>query len=211
MPSVAANDLIRVVSRLAAGAGLDIQNSWHFIVRAAMTHAATDFRDEIQGWLDGVFNNIIGHISSNLDPVDLKIDRVVWNAAKQRADIAENLYFGPWTMATPPSSGGEMLPSQTTPIINLRTARPQTVGRRYMPPFTEAENVSAGNISPAALANLALSGAAQLVSPSFAEGNWDPGVVSPYSGADPHFWEFTSATPAGLFMTQRRRTVGRGS
>lgn len=210
--AISVGDVIRVTSRLNASSLADILNTWHFIVRIVTAQpTAAQVRTAFQDWLDDVFDSLVNHISSAIDPIDLKVDRLVWNGAMNRMDIAENLYFGPWTMASLPNAAGELLPTQLSGIVNLRTTRPQTVGRRFLPPFVEVDSTGGGAIAAAAIANMSLSAADMLLPITTVEFSCEPGVASQYSGADAHFWEFTSGSPNVRFCTQRRRRVGVGS
>lgn len=211
MASFTAGDIIKVVSRLKFNNANDIQNAWHFVAFASATIADNLIRPAVEGWLDGVFDSLSAMIATLIDPYDLKVDKVTWNPALQREQITENLYFGPWTMASAPTASSESLPLQCAPIINMRTVRPQSRGRKFFPPFTETQSDTGGGISASGQANLALAAADMLDILTIDTTNFIPGVISPYSGVYANFLPFSSGTVTPQYCTQRRRRINVGS
>jgi hypothetical protein len=93
----------------------------------------------------------------------------------------------------------------------MRTDRPQTRGRKFFPPFTESFSTPPGQIASAAQANLALAAADMLDPCTIDTIEVYPGVISPYSGTEAHFFIFRNGTVQPYFCTQRRRRVNVGS
>jgi hypothetical protein len=211
MATWASNDMLRVVTRFRTFGVDDISNVWHFITGLAGTATEAAIKAAVEAWLDAVFSPILGYISSAIDPYDIKLDFVEWNVAKQTTQVKQALSLGPWVMAVPPSASGDSLPRQTSPMIQLRTDRPKTKGRRFLPVFSEAAGDSGGYISAAAYANLVLSAAQMLDPVVFGTVDWWPGVPTPYSGSYPNFRIFESGLPTVTFVTQRRRRASVGS
>lgn len=211
MASFNIGDIVKVSSRLKfTPTGGDITNAWHFLCYTAGAATAAALQTAIQGWLDTVFANIASKVSSSVDAYDLKADKTVWNNVLDREEVVENLFLGPWTMASAPSAASESLPLQDAACVTLRTIRPKSRGRKFFPPYTESFSGPGGTVTGGDLTALQDAGADCLLDLTAGTAVFSPGVITPLAPSG-DFLNFFSSVATPNFATQRRRRIGIGS
>lgn len=205
MANFALNEMLQVVFRWKGWSSWDFLNVYHFICDAAGSFTDAQLETALETWADTVYDSLQTHIISDVDVYDIKADRVVWDAVKLQPKITESILWVTWTSSFPPSGAGEALPTQCAANINLRTERPKTRGRKFIPVFREDDSTSGGNLAAGALADLLLAGAAMLIGFSAGTVTFAPGVMSQYSGTEANFFRYLTATVTPNICTQRRR------
>lgn len=194
---VNSGDIIRATAKMTY-VGDDVQNVYH-LQYLGVTTLDSSVVNGIAGVLDDAYDYIDLFISDNVgfDTIE------VWN-------ITQNRLLDEVNWPTLVSGGGvdSALPTQVSALALFNTAVANSQGRKYLPVFTEAENLGGGIISSAALAAIALFiaellGEVVLPDGECYFGNWNPTLA--------RFADWVSGYISDRMQTQRRRTVGHGS
>lgn len=209
---VAISNVLKVTAAFKFDADVTILNTFHFQWSSGVgPWDVTDFVTGVTTWLGDIYGQLASQISASVVPDTLKVDRVSWDVGEAKEVIDENLYYSTWDLgALNPAGTGETLPLQDSTCITLRTTRPKSRGRKFLPPMVESASSDGGDLAAAMLPGLALAITAAIA--DFTDGagiTWSPGVLSPY-GISSYFLDFMSGTFSPQFCTRRSRRKGVG-
>jgi hypothetical protein len=155
-------------------------------------------------WAEAMYDEIVARAHTSVTEQLSYVDRIEWDGAKW--EVVENI--GTFTPLFVPVAAGEPMPNQISPFITFKTARPKTVGRKFMFPGTEADSVAGTLVAGAITDFVAWADDAVndiIMAPA---GTLVPGVVR--TGVN-EWQEFYVAVVHALVGTQRRRRLGYGA
>ena len=202
--TVVAGDILRTSVNFTLGDGSLFQNIYHHKRTGVGIIGDASHVSVIEFWVEAMYGEIDDIVSDTVNEGLCSVDKVEW--VVDTWEVVENI--GTFTPTIGFSSVAEPLPNQMSAFVVFKTNRPKTVGRKFLFPFTEAEQssgiLSGGTVTKVvayaddAVNNLTLQVGDYLV----------PGVVR--TGVD-EWWEFYVAIVTDLMGTQRRRRPGYGA
>lgn len=199
---VAVFDVIRVAARQSASLVNDQVNVMHFSVHTVPTpNTDAQVMTDIGTIVSTCFAEIESFIPTIIDPIDLTFYNVTTDAP-----MGQITWPGPYNGGT---ASGEVLPLHDSALLLMQTSVKRTVGRIYLPTFTEAsQNTSqwvAGVVTAVdSFASMLLVDTV----PTASNGEYRYGVYKRGTGA----MAFpNSARLAKSVAVQTRRKPGRGS
>lgn len=160
----------------------------------------------ISAWAQDMYATIDTIVSDDVVEQLSSVDRVEWDGAKW--EVTENI--GTFLITfVPTGTATQAMPNQVSAFVTFKTARPQTVGRKFLFPMTENDFLG-GVINAAAVAKVVdyADDAVNDIEVDFPLDFLIPGVVR--TGED-SFEDFTLALVTNLAGTQRRRRRGHGA
>lgn len=202
--TVSNGDVVKAVVTFTTTEGNQIQNTFHW--EASFTSDQEDLTviNAVSAWLADMYDEMAGQYNPELDDPDIELDIVEWNGT-----FWETVQrIGEGVLGTNFTGLGEILPLQSAPVINRRTAKPRSRGRCFLPPMGE-DTQEKGELSAAAiaamtdamaylLADIVVAGVNELV-PGVASVKWTT------------FLPVINAFFNDVVFTQRRRRPGVGA
>lgn len=199
--AVTVGDIIRVAARHKWNNIDDVVNVFHVNVGAipGVGGNNTLFLQDVRAWLISAYTEIQGEMSSEVEPGDI----TAYN-------ITDDEPIGQisWGAYTGGSGTGDGLPPGVAALVLWRTTVKRTVGKTYLPPFTEGQQAN-GSLTAGALA---------------AVDQFGTTLRDPFTGANMYQVAFaiykrsagTTHVPTGhtaspILAYQRRRRPGTGS
>ena len=199
-------DVVRISLNFELGDGTLYQNIYHYIRDGSDPVSDQDTIDAISARFAAAYASIDDLVRDDVVSKLSFVDRVEFNEIEDRWAVVANI--GTFTMSFTAAGAGEGLPFQCSPYIIFKTARPRTIGKKFLFPFTEAaqaETILTGGTVTAIvamivdlIAALELGGDATLT----------PGV--PRTGFKQWF-NFLVGVANDVLGTQRRRRPGVGA
>jgi hypothetical protein len=160
--TVALDEVVRTSVNFTLANGVQYQNVWHHRKIGATTVSDSAVVTAISSWQDSLYDGLQIRVKAGITPQLSFVDKVAFVDGKWQ--VTENL--GTFTNTFVGTGANDPLPNQVSAFIVYKTIRPKTVGRKFLFPFTEADND--GGIIPAALlGNLTTFAAAGLATLSF--------------------------------------------
>lgn len=210
MASFQALDKIRVTLRWKYLDLHDLMVVHHFEVQAAVTRTDAQIKADMEAYFQPIYGTLAGQISSSAHEYDMKIDIVTWDAGTAKEVIQSNQYLGPFALTNPPVGAGETLPLQDASVITLRTQRPKSRGRKFIPALVESVSGEGGVLASGAVGNHVTAAANMLLPLVIGATTAEHGILSHAPQAAGIFLTFLSSAVSGRICTQRRRRVGVG-
>lgn len=201
--ALSVGDIVRTSCNFVLGSGDQYQNVFHHIfdgpggvIDSAVVSDIKDWADVMYSEYDATVDNAVIETLSFVDQVEF-IDgewKVVAN-------------IGTFTVAMTPGAAAIVLPNQSSPFVVFKTARPQSVGRKFLFPCIAASQDN-GIIDGATVTLITAWAADALADITLLLANvLHPGVVR--TGVN-DFLPFTVAVVTNLIGSQRRRRQGSG-
>jgi hypothetical protein len=202
--TVSIGDIVRTTVNFALADGTQYQNVYHH-----KRGGVGDFSDAavvtaLELWAEAMYQELVSLVRSNVVEQLSYVDRVEWDVSEWV--VVENI--GTFTPLFVPVAATDAMPNQVSPFVVFKTARPRTVGRKFLFPLTEAAQdagiLTAGSVTAIvayaddAVNDIILAPAGTLV----------PGV--PRTSVN-DWQEFYVAVVTDLLGTQRRRRPGYGA
>lgn len=202
--TVEIGDIVRTAINFTLNDGTQLTNVYHHKRGGVGGFGDPAVTDALELWAEAMYNELVALAHSNVVEALSFVDRIEWDT--DRWVTAENI--GTFTPLFVPVGGGEAMPNQISPFVTFKTARPKTVGRKFLFPGTEADSV-AGILVAGAVEDL-VAYADDAVNDIILDpaGTLVPGV--PRTGVN-EWQEFYVAVVHDLVGTQRRRRPGVGS
>ena len=202
--AVTAGDILRTSMNFILNDGTQYQNIYHHERTgvAVMTDAAivSSMADQFELMYDALAPLVKTNVVEDLSFVDeVQFIEGQWQ-------VTENI--GTFTIAWNPTEGTDALPNQCSPFVIFKTARPKTVGRKFLFPLTEASQAGSFLTPGAVLAIVAYADEVLTPVPLQALNTMQPGVVR--TGVD-LFLPTSIAVVTNVIGTQRRRRPGVGA
>ena len=202
--TIVAGDVLRTSVHFDLADGTQYQNVYHHTRTGVGILSDAAHIVAIEDWVESAYDEIEGQSTPDTVAVTSSVDKVEWNGTLW--EVVENI--GTFIPATIFTGAGDEMPNQMSPYILFKTARPTTVGRKFLFPMLEG-SYSDGVIGSAVVTAIAAM-AAILVNDIvvIALNNLVPGV--PRTGVDA-WLPFTLAIVQNIAGTQRRRRRGVGA
>jgi len=197
-------DIVRTSCNFTLTSGDQYQNVFHHIFDGTGGVSDAAVVADIQAWAEGMYAEILTMVDAGVTEQLSSVDQVEWVVDEWK--VVANI--GTFTPTFAPSGGGGILPNQVAPFIVFKTARPKTVGRKFLFPFVSAlqdEGVITGGT-----VTLLTAWAADAVNDITIDvlNVLHPGVVR--TGVN-DFQAFSTALVTNLVGAQRRRRQGYGA
>lgn len=204
--TITSGDILRTSVNFTLDDGTLYQNIYHhrrvgYGIITDATHITI-----INDWAEAMYLEIAPSVSVGVVSALSSVDRILWDGAAW--EVVENI-----GVFTPDFTGIQgtviALPNQVSPFVTFKTARPKTVGRKFLFPLTESAIASAVLSAPVVAEIVAYADdAVNNVVVSAPLDYLVPGV--PRTGVN-EFVDFTLALVTNLVGTQRRRRRGYGA
>jgi hypothetical protein len=199
--AIEAGDTIRCTARMTWNNVVSIQNTFWCYKTVSTNDDNEDNMADLATWIDGIYDNIVGAMPTNLTFDDIDFFNVT-------AD--QPLGSLPWPTQTTGNGGStEIAATGVAAVITAFTAITKVRGRKFLGPLTEAA-IDAGYLNTSTmltLADIILDWMTPFVGTT--TGNaWLPGVWRRLQEA---FAPFTRAVVRNIPGYQRRRKAGVGS
>lgn len=162
---------------------------------AAMLTMFTNLMQNLYAWMST-------DIHSTVNGQEGIVNQLLWDGAKWLV----SRYVGQILPSMTFTGSLDALPSATSALVTFPTYVPRVVGKKYLPPFTEAAQASSVLIG-SALANMANYGGALITPVSDAGGTQYQYVVRRKTGATATPY---AAVAESIISSQRRRKPGLG-
>lgn len=202
--AILAGDIVKTTMSFGILDGTVCQNIFHHqrIGVGVFTDAA--IVTAIEEWAEAMYAELVTAIKDDVVALLCSVDRVEWVIDEWK--ITENI--GVFTPDFVPTLVSEALPNMDSAFVVLKTARPKTIGRKFLPPFGESQQ-NASYLVAAAVEDV-VAWADDAVNDITLQvlDYMRPGVVR--TGFDAWF-PFTVGIVTNLLGTQRRRRPGVGS
>lgn len=203
--AILAGDIVRTTVSWALNDGTVLQNIFHHKRYGISIYTDQAIIDAIELWCELMYAEVEDLVKNTVLAQLCLVDRVEFVVDEWK--ITENL--GVFTPAWLPVAAGHMLPNMDSAFVVGKTARPKTVGRKFLMPYTE-ENQQASYLGAAAV-TATVAWADDYVNDVVLQpvlDGMEPGV--PRTGVDA-WYAFTVGIVTNLLGTQRRRRPGVGS
>ena len=197
-------DILKTTTQFTLFDGTIMQNIYHHRCDFVDPLAEGTVLAGIQTWIEAALDNLEAVTHSGTVAGLASVDQVEWDGTKW--EVTGNI--GTFVPSFTPSAATDPMPNQNSPYAVFKTARPKTVGKKKLFPFTEVNfqgsSVAAGLVAAIVLYatdvlnNIVLGALHNLV----------PGV--PRTAVDA-FYEFVVAVVDNVTGTQRSRKPGVGA
>lgn len=197
-------DIVRTTINFLLPNGVEYQNVFHHIFDGIGGVSDAAVVADIKTWAETMYDEIVGDVKtgtleqlSYVDQVEFVVDQ--W-------EVVANI--GTFTPVFVPTSASEQSANQIAPFVVGKTARPKSVGRKFMFPTTESGQ-NAGVLAAGVLTNL-VAWADDYVNDIVIDvaNDLHPGIIR--AGVN-DFLVFTMGVVTDLVGTQRRRRPGYGA
>ncbi len=195
--TVTDGDILRIVASMLWSDGEVMQNVFNAVVTGGGSPwADQDIIDDAEAWLDNMYANITGDISTSLEGNEVvvyKYDAIDddWDEVGSQA----------WTWT--PTNANDQLPRGVAGLLNLQTVDPDVQGKKYIGGYTEGAIVN-GLLGAAIITTLLAFGSDWLT--PFVGGtsgaSWAPGI---WSVAQTVFKLAVSSLGTSTIMAYQRR------
>lgn len=200
--SVLNNDIVRITARMIwGGAENAVQNVYH-VQYVGATVSDDDFKVAVAAKIDTAYGDIVSHLPNELTFVDMVFfDLTGGYPLGQRA----------WPVRTAGTGGsGSALPPQLSAMLLFNSNIPRSQGRKFLPPFIEADATTFGGIGATALTAMGTMGARFLGSFAISAGVGLFGNARLVGGTTWGLSTWVGCQVRINYMTQRRRRAGVG-
>lgn len=205
--AILAGAILRTAVNFNLGDGTLFQNVYHH-QRIGPGLALTDQQhvDAIEAWAETMYAEINAPAADNIVEGLSTVDRVEFVGGEWTVTESIGTFVMSWS---PIGSSVTAMPNQMSPFVTFRTARPKTVGRKFLFPLIEGSYTS--GVLHGGTVTEVVAYADDAVNDITVDAPLDflvPGVVR--TGVD-EFLEFSVAIVTDLAGTQRRRRRGYGA
>lgn len=202
--TIVAGDILRTAVNFALNDGQQCQNVFYHERTGVAIISDQDHLDALELWAETMYAELVVDVNANVIPQLCQVDLIEWDVDQWL--IAENIgIFTPTIVFT---SNEHALPNQSSAFVIFKTARPKSVGKKFLPPYVETRQ--AGTFLEAGAVTTTVAWADDAVNDISLAALNDlvPGIVR--TGAN--VWlEYTAAVVTNVLGSQRRRRPGTGS
>lgn len=191
-------DVIRIQSRMLRNGTDAVQNVWHVRHDSGAPVVDATWVANVAALIDAQFKLIDTAFGLNITSLDM----LFFNVTQ-----AVTLPDGTWATFTGGQAVTDTSSPQVSPMVFWRTGAARVIGRKFLPPMTEAQ-ISDGVIAGGTLAALATFAANFIGSLIISQGNVSFGT---YNGLLAVFNAYASGLVPIDTRTQRRRRTGVGA
>lgn len=202
--TIVAGDILRTTCNFVLADGTLYQNVYHHKRSGVAVISDAAHVTALESWAEMMYGEVVGITKNDVVEQLSYVDQVEWSVDEWV--IVDNL--GTFLITFTPNVADHALPNQMSPFIVFKTARPKTVGRKFLFPCTEVAQ-EAGILTPGVIAALVAFADDAVNDIELAALNYlVPGV--PRTAVN-EWQEFTVAIVTNLMGTQRRRRPGYGA
>jgi hypothetical protein len=201
--AIVEGDILRTTINMLLGDGTLYQNVYHHQRTGIGVISEQTHIDTLELWAENAYNEIIDFVRNTVVEQLCYVDKVAWDGTEWA--ITESI--GTFTPTFNPAGVQDQLPNQVSAFCIFKTARPKSVGRKFLMPFIEASQEDSLLVA-GALADVVAYADDVVNSILLTPLNYlVPGV--PRTGVN-SWLPFTVAVVTNLLGTQRRRRRGYG-
>lgn len=202
--SVVLNDLLRTTVNFTLADGTLYQNVYTHIRTGVAIYSDAEHIAFIKTWCEDMYNEIAPQVQQNVTEALSYVDKIGWSGTEW--EVTENI--GVFTPTFNPGNTNDAMPNQVSPYVLFKTARPKSVGRKFLFPMTEGSFVGSYLSTPLVTALVAYAADAVNAIPIITSNTLEPGIVrTSYN----EFLPFTVAVVTNVCGSQRRRRPGVGA
>ena len=128
-------DILRISANFELGDGTQYQNIYHVIRDGTDVFSDQDHVDAIKAKLEAMYGTLVSQVLSTVVEKLSFVDRVEFNEIVDEWRVVENI--GTFTPTFTPINGGDGIPYMSAPYVTFKTARPRSVGKKFLFPFAE--------------------------------------------------------------------------
>lgn len=205
--AILAGAVLRTTVNFTLGDGTQYQNVYsHQRIGPGLLLTDAQHVAALAAWAEDMYTELDDQVADDVVEGLSTVDRIEFVGGEWVVTEAIGTFTIAWTSTV---AGNLALPNQVSPFVSFKTARPKSVGRKFLFPFTET-GVTSGVLSAAAIAALVAyaDDAVNNVEVDFPLDYLVPGL--PRVGVDT-FLDYTVAIVTNLTGTQRRRRRGYGA
>lgn len=126
-------DVTRTTVNFLLGNGVQYQNVYHHIFDGIGGVSDAAVTADLQAWAEDMYNELIVYVKNDVVEQLSFVDQVEWTEDEWK--VVANI--GTFTPAFNPSGTADALPNQVSAFVVFKTARPQSVGRKFLFPALE--------------------------------------------------------------------------
>ena len=197
-------DVLRVTANFILTGGVQYQNIYTYLFDGVGTPSDATVIADIKEALDAAYDELVGLVTDTYD-VDLSSVDII-EFVSDAWKVTRNV--GTFTPVLAGVGSGNSLPYQSSAFVTFKTARPKSVGRKFLFPLTEPQQDSTILIPAAVTAIVAY---ATIVLADIVVDVINallPGIVR--TGIDDYL-VFTTAVVTNVLGSQKRRRPGEGA
>ncbi len=196
--TIAINDVIRVQARMLRNGVDAVQNVYHVLHESGSPVVDLTWVEDVTVLIDAEMNSLESFMGTNITPLDLLFFNITQDVT---------LPDGSWGSFGGGSAAGDTQPPQVSPMVYWRTNKAKVIGRKFLPPMTEAQ-ADDGEWGSGFLAVLATFAANFIGSIVISQGNVRFGV---FNATLLTFEAYRTGLVPTDARTQRRRRTGVGA
>jgi hypothetical protein len=202
--AVSIGDILRTTVGFTLEDGTVAQNIFHHVKTGIGAVSDAAVIEAIQNRVDSMYAEIILAIDSSVVPNLASVDEVAFLEGKWT--VIENI--GTFVVDFTSIVNEDMLPNQVSAFVTFKTARPKSVGRKFLIPFVEP--FQAGSFLTSTAVEYVVAWADKAVNDIVIQvgDNLVPGIVRTVEDT---FLEYTLAIVTNVLGSQRRRRPGVGA
>lgn len=202
--ALSVGDIVRTSCNFLLGSGDQYQNVYHHIFDGIGGVSDAAVVTKINDWANAMYSELNNYVASNVVEQLSSVDRV--DFVTDAWTVVENI--GTFTPDFTPASTTQVSANQISPFVIFKTARPQSVGRKFMFPTPETNQIG-GIIDASFLAAMVAFASDAVNDITIDVANvLHPGIAR----VGVNDWlNFTVAIVTNLVGTQRRRRPGYGA
>lgn len=198
------NEVVRFTANFTLDDGSLTQNVYHAMKIGSVEATNEEVVEAIEDWVEEMYVEIANRTRTGITPALSSIDKEVWVTDKWM--ISENI--GVYTPTFTPSDAAVALPNQSSCFVTFKTARPTSIGRKFLFPMTSS-NVIGGILTGTLVTSLTAYAAV-------AVNNFVMDILNELVPGVPRtsentFLPFTLAVVTNVSGSQRRRRPGTGA
>ncbi len=205
--TISDGDVLRASARWSGPNAQDIVNVWYFQADFTTTDTDEDVFDAVDTFITRVFLPFDDDLSTDMTPVDLKVDIVDFVGGKWV--VTHNVGFGPWGAGITTTEASDNLPPGAAAVGFLYTALGKHQGRKFFGGFTEDGSSGSGSVDSTMQTRILLGLAQLLIDEIVQAGNNLVSVVPDTVFGIPR--EVLAVALNATWGYQRRRRQGVGS
>lgn len=197
-------DILRVTCNFELQNAVQYQNVFTYIFDGTGGVSDAEVTTDVGAHMNQAYNDLEDQADSGITGQLSSVDQIEWDGLKW--EVVANI--GTWNLSFTPIAAGDVCPNQVAPFVVFKTARPKSVGRKFLFPAMEV-NQDAGILVAGSVSAIVDWTDAILDDITIDVLNvLHPGIVRTSVN---DFLTFTAGVVTNLVGTQRRRRPGYGA
>lgn len=133
--SVIDGDVLRVTCNFELGDGTQYQNIYHYVRDGTDPYSDASHVSTILTRVNVMYATLEDLTKSDVVEQLGYVDRIAYNEITDAWEVVENI--GTFTPTFVPIGGAPAMPHMSSPYVIFKTARPRSVGKKFLFPFIE--------------------------------------------------------------------------